>query len=95
MSMLAPSPYILHHSYQDMMKALDGVKSAVHETLALYCNSFHPGYLPKWVAKPKSEEKSHTIAKMLKIKICALHRVNEVELQKYELSLNFLMLFNV
>ena len=64
------------------MKALDVVKSAVHDTLALYCNSFHPGYQPKWVAKSKSEESSHTVGKMLKIKICALHRVNEVELQK-------------
>ena len=65
-----------------MSKALDILKSAVHETLSLYCNSFHPGYQPKWLAKPKGEVNHLKIARFLKIKICALHRVNEVELRK-------------
>ena len=65
-----------------MLKALDVLKSAVHGTLSLYCNSFHPGYQPKWLVKPRGAENSSNVARMLKIKICALHRVNEVELRK-------------
>ena len=65
-----------------MLKALDVLKATVQDTLSLYCNSFHPGYQPKWVTKPRSREKSFNIARMLKVKICALHRINEVEIRK-------------
>ena len=73
-------PYICQS--QDMLKALDILKTAVHETLSLYCNSFHPGYKPKWSAKPECEESSNNVESLPKIKVCALHRVNEPELRK-------------
>ena len=72
----------LIYEFQDMLKALEVLRTAVHEALSLYCNSFHPGYQPKWVAKSKGEENSNTVARSLRIKACALHRVKEVELRK-------------
>lgn len=68
-------------SIQDMLKALNGLKIAVHEALSLYCNSFYPGYAPKW-SKPECVVNSSEIENSLKIKICALHKVNEQELRR-------------
>lgn len=65
-----------------MLKALSGLKMAVHKALSLYCNSFYPGYAPKWSIKPECIVNSSEVENSLKLKICALHKVNEHELRK-------------
>jgi hypothetical protein len=65
-----------------MLKALNGLKMAVHKILSLYCNAFYPGYAPKWSIKPERIVNSSKFENSLKIKICALHKVNEQELRK-------------
>ena len=73
---------ILVYQIQDMLKALDGLKIAIHEALSLYCNSFYPGYTPKWSTQPECIVNSSKVENSLKIKICALHKVNEPEIRK-------------
>lgn len=69
---------------QDIISALDVVRSSVESMVSLYCSSFRPGYHPVWDSDDKDIRCTDisTISDPLKLKVCALHRLNEPELRK-------------
>ncbi len=74
---------------QDILKALDVLKSSVKQFVSLYCSSYTPGYIPKWEESGGCGQcdditRSHGT---LRIKVAALHRVQLNDIVKSAISL--------
>lgn len=67
---------------QDIVLALDVIKTSVHHLVCLYCTSFTPGYLPAWLKDTLDVDDVTCQSHILRVKVAALHRLHLPDVRK-------------